>query len=202
VPKFRKFIFASTGGAIYGEAKIIPTSENYPPSPLSPYGIDKLTIEKYLEYYHKVFKLPFVSLRLSNVYGPFQNFKGEAGVVAIFSSKMLKGEQPIIYGNGRQTRDFVFVEDVVEANILAMKSKKTGIYNIATGRETTINSLFDKIKKLTASKCKKVYGPSRLGEQRRSCLDFSKAKKELGWRPKYDLDEGLKKTIEWFKENL
>lgn len=197
--KVKKIIFASTGGAIYGEARILPTPETYFENPLSPYGTAKLAVEKYLNYY-QIFGLSYISLRLSNVYGPRQNSKGEAGVIAIFCDKMLSGGQPIIYGNGKQTRDFVFVDDVVEASILAMKSGKTGIYNIGTAKETDINTIFKKLKGLTHSNCKEVHGPEKIGEQKRSCLDFKKAKKELGWRPKYDLDKGLKKTIEWFKK--
>jgi len=198
--KVKKLIFASTGGAIYGEANIIPTPEDYPEYPLSPYGIEKLTIDKYLNYYYQVFSLPYVSLRLANIYGPRQNSKGEAGVVAIFLDKMLNGEQPVINGNGKQTRDFVYVDDVVEANILAMKKNKVGIFNISTAKETNINTIFRKIKELITSKCKEIHGPAKEGEQKRSCLDFSKAKQELGWKPKYSLEEGLKKTVEWFKE--
>jgi len=197
----KRFIFASTGGAIYGDAHIIPTPEDYPEFPLSPYGIEKLAIDKYLNYYHKVFGLPFISLRLANVYGPRQNSKGEAGVVAIFCDKMLEGKQPIINGNGKQTRDFVYVDDVVEASILAMKSKKSGIYNIGTGKETDINTIFRKLKKLTASNCKKVHGPAKPGEQKRSCLDYSKAKRELGWRPEYSVERGLEEVVRWFQKH-
>jgi UDP-glucose 4-epimerase len=197
--KIKKIIFSSTGGAIYGEAKIIPTPEDYPANPLSPYGIEKLTIEKYLDYYWKIFKISYISLRLANVYGPRQNSKGEAGVIAIFCDKMLCGKQPIIYGLGCQTRDFVFVDDVAEANILAMKSKKVGIFNIGTGKETDIDTVFEKIKKLIGVKCKKIHAPAQLGEQKRSCLNYTKAKKELGWQPKYSLENGLKETINYFK---
>jgi len=199
---FKKFIFASTGGAIYGDANIIPTPENYPEFPLSPYGIEKLTTEKYLNYYHKVFGLSFISLRLANVYGPRQNSKGEAGVVAIFCDKMLSRKQPIINGDGKQTRDFVFVDDVVEANILAMKTKKVGIFNIGTAKETDINTIFKKLKELTNSKYREIHVPGKIGEQKRSCLDYSKAKKELGWQPKYSLEKGLQITVDWFKQNL
>lgn len=194
-----KFIFASTGGAIYGEAEVIPTPEAYPEFPLSPYGIAKLTIEKYLNYYHKVFGLPYFSLRLANVYGPRQNSKGEAGVVAIFCDKMLSGGQPIINGSGCQTRDFVYVDDVIEANILALRKNKNGIFNIGTAKETDVNTIFEKLKNLTRSKCRKIHGLEKAGEQKRSCLDFQKAKKELGWQPKYNLDKGLNKTAEWFR---
>ena len=195
----RKVIFASTGGAIYGDADIVPTPETYPELPLSPYGIAKLTIEKHLSYYYKVFGLPYVSLRLANVYGPRQNSKGEAGVVAIFCDKMLSKKQPIINGDGKQTRDFVFVDDVVEANISALKKDKVGIFNIGTARETDVNTLFKKLRELTDSKCAKIHGPTLPGEQKRSCLNFLKAKKELGWKPKYSLDKSLNKTMEWFR---
>jgi UDP-glucose 4-epimerase len=196
--KVKKFIFASTGGAIYGDAKIIPTPENYPEFPLSPYGIEKLATDKYLNYYYKVFNIPFISLRLANIYGPRQNSKGEAGVIAIFCDKMIGKGQPIIHGAGKATRDFVYVDDVVEAAILAMKSGKTGIYNIGTGKETDINTIFRKLKKLLGSNCKEVHGSAKPGEQKRSCLDYGKAKRELGWQPRYNLEKGLKETVEWF----
>lgn len=197
----KKFIFASSGGAIYGDANIIPSPETYSELPLSPYGIEKLITEKYLHYYFKIFNLPFTCLRLGNVYGPRQNSKGEAGVVAIFCDKMLLGKQPIINGDGRKTRDFIFVDDVVEANILALKKDKIGIFNIGVAKETNINTIFGKLKKLTNSGCKEIHGPEKLGEQKRSCLNYLKAKKELGWQSKYNLDEGLKQTVEWFKIN-
>lgn len=200
--KFRtkKIIFASTGGAIYGDAKVVPTPESYPESPLSPYGVEKLTIDKYLYYYFQVFGLSFISLRLANVYGPRQNSKGEAGVVAIFTDKMLSGQQPIIYGSGRQTRDFVYVKDVVEASVLALEKNKVGIFNIGTAKETDINTIFRKLKRLTGSNCKEVHRSEKPGEQRRSCLDCSLAKKELGWQPKYSLEQGLKETVNYFED--
>jgi len=196
----KKIVFASTGGAIYGEVKTIPTGENYPVQPLSPYGIAKLATEKYLEYYLAIFNLPFVALRLANVYGPRQDSQGEAGVIAIFCGRMLSAKPAQISGSGFQTRDFVFVQDVVAAFIKAMETTKTGIYNIGTGQETDINSIFRKLKKLTGSKIKEKHGAQKPGEQKRSCLDWSKARKELGWRPREALDEGLKKTIKWFKD--
>ena len=197
----KKIIFTSTGGAIYGKANIIPTSEKYPAFPLSPYGIAKLTTEKYLNYYYKIFDLPFISLRLANVYGPRQNSKSEAGVVAIFCDKILSKEQPIIYGNGEQTRDFVYIKDVVKSAILATKIKKTGIFNIGTGEETNINTVFEIIKEKTKSECKKTYSPLKKGETQRSCLDCSRAKKQLKWQPEYSLEKGLMLTIDWFKNN-
>jgi len=146
--------------------------------------------------------LPYISLRLANVYGSRQNSKGEAGVVAIFCDKMLSGKQPVINGSGFQTRDFVFVNDVVEANILAMKKNKIGVYNIGTAKETDINTIFRKLKELTGSKCKEIHGSEKSGEQKRSCLDFSKVQRELGWKPKYSLEKGLQMTVDWFERNL
>jgi UDP-glucose 4-epimerase len=196
----KKVIFPSTG-AVYGNAEVLPTPEDYPELPLSPYAISKLTIEKYLNYYYKNFNLLFLSLRLANVYGPRQNPQGEAGVIAIFLKKMLSKDQPIIYGDGMQTRDFIFINDVVEANILALKSNKVGIFNIGTSKETNVKTIFKKLKELTNSKCTEVHGPPLPYEQKRSCLDYSKAKKILGWRPKYNLNEGLTITMKWFREN-
>jgi len=200
--KVKKIIFSSTGGAIYGDANVIPTPETYLEFPLSPYGINKLTTEKHLNYFHKVFGIPFIALRFANVYGPRQNSKGEAGVVAIFCDKMLGGGQPVINGNGKQTRDFVYIDDVVKASILAQNSNKTGVFNIGTAKETDIKNIFRKIKALALANCEEIYGPKKPGEQKRSCLDFSKAEKTLNWRPEYALDEGLKKTINWFKNAL
>ncbi|MCK4454180.1 NAD-dependent epimerase/dehydratase family protein [Candidatus Parcubacteria bacterium] len=197
-----KIIFASTGGAIYGDADIIPTPETYPEMPVSPYGIEKLVFDKYLNYYYKVFGLSYVSLRLSNVYGPRQNSKGEAGVIAIFCDKMLNSKETTINGDGKQTRDFVYINDVVEANILALKKNKIGVFNIGTANETSINTIFRKIRKLADLNCKEIHIPEKPGEQKRSCLDFKKAKKELGCQPKYNLDRGLKETVEWFRNKL
>jgi len=198
--RISKFIFSSTGGAIYGDTEIIPTSENFLACPISPYGIAKLSFEHYLDYYQKIFGLDFVSLRYANVYGPRQNSKGESGVVAIFCDRILSKNKPIIYGNGRQTRDYVFVDDVVEANILSLQKKIKGVFNIGTGKETSVIQLFQKINKIFGGKIQKKHGPSKKGEQKRSCLDCRKAKKILGWQNKVELDEGLKKTAEWFRK--
>jgi UDP-glucose 4-epimerase len=197
--KVKKFIFASSGGAIYGQADIVPTPESYPAWPLSPYGVAKLTIEKYLNYYYKVFGLPYTSLRLANVYGPRQNPEGEAGVVAIFCHKLLKGEQPVINGDGTQTRDYVFVDDVVEANLLALEKDKVDIFNVGTAKETSVNEIFQRLKRITGAGIEGIHGPAKQGEQKRSCLDFSKIKKELDWQPNYSLEQGLEKTVNYFK---
>ena len=197
--KVKKVVFASTGGAIYGDADIVPTPESYPAIPLSPYGIAKLTIENYLNYYYKIFGLQFIVLRFANVYGPRQNSKSEAGVIAIFCDKILHGNQPTINGDGKQTRDFVYIDDAVEAIVLAMKTKKIGIFNIGTAKETDVNTIFNLIKKESGLNYKAIRAPAKKGEQERSCLDYSKAKEDLGWRPKYNLEKGIRETIEWYK---
>jgi UDP-glucose 4-epimerase len=197
--KIKKIVFASTGGALYGDAKIIPTPESYPAMPVSPYGVAKLSVEHYLFYYHKIFELPYVALRYANVYGPRQDAHGEAGVVAIFAGKILKGQPPVINGDGRQTRDYVFVEDVVKANVLALGSRKCGFYNVGTSVETNVNQIFRNLVKITGAKVREVHGPAMPGEQRRSCLSFAKIRRELGWQSKVKLDEGLKRTAEWFR---
>lgn len=196
--KVKKIIFASSA-AVYGKANIFPVPEDHLTAPFSPYGIDKLVAEKYLSYYYNVYSLPFVSLRFANVYGPRQNSKGEAGVVAIFCDKILSKKQPTINGNGEQTRDFVYVDDAVKAALSAMESNKAGIYNIGTGKETDINAIFEMIKQESKSKCQRIYRPEEKDKQQRSCLDYSKAREELNWRPEYNLKNGLSKTIQWFK---
>ncbi len=201
--KVKKFIFASTGGAIYGDTKNRPTSEEEKEWPLSPYGIAKLSVDKFLFYYHQIHRLNFVSLRYANVYGPRQNPYGEAGVVAIFLNKMLKNQTPTINGDGKQTRDYVFVEDVVRANLLALENfEKVGIYNVGTGKETSVNELFREINSYFQGKFQENHGPAKAGEQRNSCLSFVKIKKEFGWTPKTSFQAGIKKTFEWFQDNL
>ena len=200
--KIKKFIFSSTGGAIYGDTDVRPTPENHPEWPLSPYGIAKLATDKFLNYYNEIFGLKYVSLRYGNVYGPRQNPHGEAGVVAIFLNKMLKGEQPIINGDGDQTRDYVYVEDVVKANILALENiDKVGIYNVGTSIEISVNDLFKEINKNFDNKYKEVHGPAKLGEQKTSCLNYDKIKKDMNFIPKTDFSEGIKETYKWFLLN-
>ena len=200
--KIKKFIFSSTGGAIYGDTDVRPTPENHPEWPLSPYGIAKLATDKFLNYYNEIFGLKYVSLRYGNVYGPRQNPHGEAGVVAIFLNKMLKGEQPIINGDGHQTRDYVYVEDVVKANILALENiDKVGIYNVGTSIEISVNDLFKEINKNFDNKYKEVHGPAKLGEQKTSCLNYEKIKKDMNFIPKTDFSKGIKETYKWFLLN-
>ncbi|MBO8131740.1 MAG: NAD-dependent epimerase/dehydratase family protein [Candidatus Marinimicrobia bacterium] len=197
----KRFIFISTGGAIYGEQDYFPADEEHPTRPISPYGIGKLTVEKYLYYYNQVFKLDYVVLRYANVYGPRQNPHGEAGVVAIFCDKMLRGNRAVINGDGTQTRDYVYVKDVVKANVLALTTYKTNeIYNIGTGVETDVNTIFKKIRDEINPNIEEFHGPPKPGEQKRSVISFHKAEKLLGWKPEYSLDEGLKETVSFFKE--
>ncbi|MDZ7331911.1 MAG: GDP-mannose 4,6-dehydratase [candidate division KSB1 bacterium] len=198
----KKFIFISSGGAIYGEQDYFPADENHPTRPVSPYGITKLTGEKYLYFYHYVYGIQFVVLRYGNVYGPRQNPKGEAGVVAIFTSRMLNGSQPIINGNGLQTRDYVFVGDVVDANVKALSFDQCDYFNIGTGIETNVNELFHKLRHLTNANVEEVHGPAKPGEQMRSVLNIEKAQRLLQWRPQVSLEEGLARTVEYFKSNF
>lgn len=198
----RKVIFSSSGGAIYGEQETYPAPESHVTNPMSPYGISKLCGEHYLSYFQRTSGIQVVSLRYANVYGPRQDPEGEAGVISIFLQKMLGNEQPIIFGNGRQTRDFVFVDDVVEANLAVMGQGSQGVYNVGTGIETSINELFRMLAGLTGAACKEVHGPAKQGEQMRSVVDPTKLKQELGWEPRVDLAEGLKKTVAFFQATL
>lgn len=196
----KKFIFASSGGAIYGEQKDFPAGEEHQQFPLSPYGVSKLAGEKYIHYYSKNFGLRYISLRYSNVYGPRQNPEGEAGVVAIFIGRLLKGKEPVINGDGEQTRDYVYVDDVVEANISATRSETEGSFNIGTGIETSVNKILSNLIDITKVDIKGMHGPPKKGEQRISVLDCSKAIKSLGWKPKVTLEEGLRRTVLYFKK--
>ncbi len=198
--RVKKVIFASTGGAIYGEQDYFPTDENHPVHPLSPYGVAKLTLEKYLYFYHKNNGIDYVVLRYSNVYGPRQNPRGEAGVVALFTEKLLTDQESIINGDGTQTRDFIFVEDVVRANLLALDYSQTEIFNIGTGIETKINQIFDMLKKKTGSKKEAVHGPAVPGELKRCALSYTRVEKLLGWKPKYQLEEGITRTVDYYQQ--
>ncbi|MBM3282887.1 NAD-dependent epimerase/dehydratase family protein [Candidatus Gottesmanbacteria bacterium] len=197
----KKFIFASSGGVVYGEAKILPTSEDYHPlTPLSPYGVTKLTSELYLQYYYQTSNIPYVALRYGNVYGPRQNPHGEAGVVAIFAKKMLKGETPTINGDGKQTRDYVYIKDVVRANSSALQARGSGSLNIGTGIQTNVIAIFKHLQGILKTNLKVKYGPAKIGEQRNSCLDCQMAQRVLGWNAKVDLKNGLKETVEYFQQ--
>ena len=194
----KKIIFASSGGAIYGETEDIPTPETHLPKPTSPYGTAKLAGEMYLYNNYYVHEIPYIALRYSNVYGPRQDPSGEAGVVAIFISKILDGKEPVIFGDGEQTRDFVFVKDIAEANLRALESDYVGEINIGTGKETSVNQLFEVIASLLNYNQKPRYDAPIPGELRRSALDNSLAKKILRWEPRTMLREGIGETIQFF----
>ncbi len=194
-----RFVFAGTGGAVYGEQETFPAAETHPEKPLSPYAVSKLATERYLYFYEKTHGLRWVSLRYANVYGPRQDPFGEAGVVAIFCQKMQRGEKPVINGDGLQTRDFVYVEDVARANVASLYSNFIGTVNIGTGKETDINGIFRILADLTASDAEETHGPPKPGEQRRSVLAPALAEKVLLWEPAVSLHEGLEKTVAFFK---
>lgn len=195
----KKIIFASSGGTVYGDQEYFPADEHHPTKPISPYGIAKLSNEQYLYYYAHVHGLPFVAFRYANVYGPRQNPHGEAGVIAIFTQKLLRGEQPIINGDGLQTRDYVYVGDVVQANVLALQPQMIGAYNIGTAIETDVNTLFRHLRDLTGSQCEEQHAPAKQGEQLRSVLTHERIHAAFGWTPRMNLIEGLSKTVDSFK---
>lgn len=195
-------IFSSSGGAAYGDAKNIPTSEEYHPlAPLSPYGVAKISCEYYLNCYYENYGIKYICLRYSNVYGPRQNPHGEAGVVAIFSKKLLSKTQCTINGDGKQTRDYVYVGDVAKANVMALTSPFVGSVNIATGVETDVITLFKNISQIVNTNLEPVFVAPKKGEQKRSCLTIGKAERVLGWKPHVSLDEGLNKTVAYFRHH-
>ncbi|MCL4707951.1 NAD-dependent epimerase/dehydratase family protein [bacterium] len=195
----KKFIFASTGGAIYGEQVQFPAEEEHPTWPASPYGITKLACEKYIVFFGQNYGINYALLRYANVYGPRQSPHGEAGVVAIFTSRMLGGEQPVINGDGKQTRDYVYVGDVVAANLRALDYPKNDYFNVGTGIETDVNELFRILNQATGNRVKELHGAAKAGEQLRSVLSYDKAAKLLDWRPKVALEQGLTQTVQWFQ---
>jgi len=198
--KVKKFIFTSTGGAIYDQADKFPTPETASAKPLSPYAIAKFSAEKYIQFYGKIKNLNYVILRPANIYGPRQDPYGEAGVIAIFISNLLKNKTCYINGLGKQTRDFVYVQDVVEALIKSIKAKNK-IYNISTSKDIDINKLYQKIASLIYISKKVLHKPAIKGEVQKSQLSYAKIKKELDWKPKYSLEKGIEETIEYFKNN-
>ncbi|MGD0971877.1 MAG: NAD-dependent epimerase/dehydratase family protein [Desulfobaccales bacterium] len=195
-----KILFASTGGAMYGDQAPVPAREEDRALPECPYGVAKLAVEHYLHFYQREYGITPISLRYANVYGPRQNGLGEAGVVAIFIEKFLAGEQPLINGDGLQTRDFVCVEDVVAANLAALDYPRAGVFNIGTGRETDILTVYRQLQGIMGSPRGPAHGPAKPGEQRRSALDSSRARKLLDWQPRLTLAEGLARTVAAFRE--
>jgi UDP-glucose 4-epimerase len=197
----RKVVFAASGGTLYGEQRTLPIRESARrrARPASPYGISKAVALDYLDLYRRRHGLDYTALALANVYGPRQDPHGEAGVVAIFAVRMLAGERPVIYGDGEQTRDFVYIDDTVHAFALAADRGSGQLLNVGTGVETTVNEVYRRLAALTGYRGEPEHAPPRPGDLRRNCLDVSAARRELGWRPWTSLEEGLKATVEWFR---
>lgn len=195
----KRVLFASTGGAIYGEQDSFPASESHPQRPVSPYGVSKLALERYLFYYHMEHGLDAVCLRYANVYGERQNPHGEAGVVAIFLKRMLAGEKPTINGDGLQTRDYVHVSDVARANVAASTCSGFQIFNVGTGRETSVVDLYGHLQQAVGALGDPEFGPAKPGEQQRSSVDATRLSVELGVAPKIDIETGLRRTADWFR---
>jgi UDP-glucose 4-epimerase len=193
-------VFASSGGTVYGDNERIPAREGDPTAPLCPYGVSKLATEHYLHFYERIYGVRYIAMRYANVYGPRQDPHGEAGVVAIFSGQLLRGEHPTINGDGKQSRDLVFVGDVARANLLAVDSTYCGPLNIGTGVENDVNRLFALLCEATGSSAPEQHGPAKLGEQQRSVLDPSRAQSVLGWTAEVPLAEGLARTVAYFRE--
>jgi len=198
-----KLVYASTGGALYGEPVYLPCDENHPIQPLSYYALSKHTVERYLQLCGATAGLRYVILRLANVYGPRQDPQGEAGVVAIFANLMLRGQPPTIFGDGEQTRDFIYVGDVARACLLALERGEGQAYNIGTGTRTSVNTIFKQLAQLTGYRPSveaAAYKPARPGEVRHIALSPQKAAQELGWRPQVALAEGLQSTVSYFRQ--
>jgi UDP-glucose 4-epimerase len=193
----RKIVFASTGGAIYGDPRELPATEGCPPRPLDPYGASKLACEFFMDTFRHNFGLEYCALRYGNVYGPRQDPFGEAGVVAIFTGRMLRNEPAIINGDGLQQRDFVYAGDIARANVLAL-GIGSGIYNLGTGVPTDINTIFDELARLTGYDQPRRHGPAKPGEVRTTYLDAGRARRELCWTPRVSLAEGLERTVQFF----
>ncbi len=200
--RVRKVIYASTGGAVYGEPQELPVSEDHPINPLDPYGASKHHVEHYLQLYNVNFGIRFTALRYPNVYGPRQDPFGEAGVVAIFTGQMLDGRQPVINGAGEQQRDFVHVSDVAKASVLALDKGDNEILNIGSGAGTSVNTIFKTLAELTHFRMPAVHSPAKKGEVYKIFLHSNRAQKTLGWQPEMSLRQGLAETVEFFRNAL
>jgi len=197
----KKFMFASTGGAIYGEQETFPATEEHPARPVSPYGVSKLACEKYLYFYQVQYGLDALVMRYANVYGPRQNPHGEAGVVAIFSRKLVSGETVTINGDGLQTRDYVYVGDVVAANVAALNHTASLTFNVGAGLETDVVTLYRRLAAAAGSDVKPQHGPAMPGEQQRSVISPQLAGEVLGWAPRMALEDGLRITYQSFLDS-
>lgn len=195
----KKVVFASSGGTVYGDPAVMPTDESQPTHPICPYGVSKLTGEHYLFYNQAIFGLPYVALRYANVFGPRQDPHGEAGVVAIFCRQLLRGEDVTIYGDGLQTRDYIFVGDVVRANLIALDTDYVGPCNIGAGKETSVVELYERLSKAIGGPGKAIHAEAKEGEVRRSCLDAGLAGRVLGWEPETHIDDGLAAAVAFFR---
>ncbi|MGH7910341.1 MAG: GDP-mannose 4,6-dehydratase [Candidatus Dormibacteraceae bacterium] len=196
-----RLLFSSTGGALYGDAEVLPTPETEPAWPVSPYGVAKLSFEHYLHCYRVAHGLSYAALRYANVYGPRQNPHGEAGVVAIFCLRLLAGEPAMINGDGTFTRDYVHVDDIVRANLAALDSDEIGHFNVGTGRQVTVNEIFHLIVQHLGLDAPETHGAARPGDQRTSALDSALIARTLGWHPQVRLEEGIAQTADWFREH-
>ncbi len=194
-----KLVYANTGGALYGEPRYMPVDESHPIFPLSPYGVSKYAAEKYIHSYHVNHGLAYVSLRYPNVYGPRQDPHGEAGVVAIFALQLLTGRQPVIFGDGGKTRDYVYVGDIVEANVLALDGSVGGIYNLGRGIEVTDLEVYEAVRDAVGSQTSPLFADIRPGEVVHMALDASKAQNELGWTSQMDLAGGVAAAVDYYR---
>ena len=195
----KKFIYSSTGGCVYGELQYLPADENHPIAPRDPYGASKASFELYLPVFEVNYGLKYTIFRYPNIYGPRQDPLGEAGVVSIFTGQMLRGIQPVINGDGEQERDYVFVGDVARANLIALYAGDNDAFNLGWGIGTSVNTIFHNLRDILKSDMKEVHGPPKLGEVCRSCLNAEKVKRMLGWEPQVKLEEGLKRTVDYFR---
>ncbi len=199
--RVEKFIYASTGGAVYGEPIYLPVDEDHPIHPLSHYGISKHTVEHYLHVFNDLYGLRYTVLRYGNVYGPRQNPYGEAGVMAVFSEQMLAGEKPTIFGDGSKTRDYIFVDDIADANIVVLNNRGDNeVFNLGWGKEVSDQKVFETIRDALKVDIKPIYDNKRPGELDRICLDNTKIKRWIDWQPKVSFEEGIAITTSWYKE--
>lgn len=197
----RKIIYASTGGALYGEARTLPADENHPVNPESPYGVSKHTVEHYLYFFRQTEGIDYTVLRYPNVFGPRQNPHGEAGVNAIFIGLMTEGKTPTIFGDGEQVRDYVYVDDIAHANSLALQKGSAEIVNLGWGRGISVNQIFQELRHLIEFKDEPIYAAARPGEVQKIYLDATRARSVLGWEPKITFEEGLARTLRWYQES-